>query len=148
MVFLFFFSKISGSILDPINKTNNNSNEIDVVVTIYWQRNYKNQEDFLKNDLEKCVSEKSKEDSKKDAHIIRQECISLQDELKEKIPFYDQLFKLKFGELAIYRLRVRCICDSAKRNKQCAQFLNREGQRWNSYLGEMGDGYCRHRNYG
>ncbi|XP_023022317.2 uncharacterized protein [Leptinotarsa decemlineata] len=147
-------SKITsvGAIVDSINVTNG-SNSIDIVFIKYWIPTHIGHQEMLKQDIKDCIDDKIKENSEDTAvHkyqktisaeqriLFEKECLEEQESLKIGLDYFQQLYKLRLGQMTVYRLRLECKCMSERKNARCAEFLPKDKQNWPSYLGRFGDG--------
>ncbi|CAH1113366.1 unnamed protein product [Psylliodes chrysocephalus] len=138
-----------GAILDSFNTTNT-TNSFDIIFVTYWQPTIKKKEEFLKLDIQECIRDKLEQDKtahvdqkttdKEQRELFEGECLEEQANLKNEFSFFNQLNRLRLGQMTLYRLRIQCDCVNKKQNESCAKFLPKEKQSWPSYLGRLGDG--------
>ena len=47
----------------------------------------------------------------------------------------------RFGNLTVYRFRLKCECSKIENSQVCSDFLPMEKQAWGGYLGTLGNSY-------
>uniref|UniRef100_A0A1Y1L8D8 FAM234A/B beta-propeller domain-containing protein n=1 Tax=Photinus pyralis TaxID=7054 RepID=A0A1Y1L8D8_PHOPY len=150
-----------GALASPFNSS---KNSIDLILVTYWINPKKGAQVLLEEDF-RCINEKlaSKEnvqplDKEVLEEMLMEECLekrgvflkirtndnNLSSDLKN-FPYYHQVSRLGFGQMTVYRLQIRCMCE-AKQGSRCARFLPLQEQPWPSYLGRSGDGVFTTRN--
>ncbi|KAL1517716.1 hypothetical protein ABEB36_001447 [Hypothenemus hampei] len=136
-------SKVSsvGAVLSAFNVTTNQSgNLIDIVFVKYWQPMEISIETILERDLQQCLQDKQ---VNSDQLMLEKECREDQETIQNNYAYFNQLSSLRLGQMTVYRLRIRCECDSNyddKIKERCVRFLPGKLQAWNEYLGRNGDG--------
>ncbi|XP_076263482.1 uncharacterized protein LOC143198239 [Rhynchophorus ferrugineus] len=139
-----------GAVLNPFNTSSNISNIIDVVFIKFWQPVQNSIETLLKMDIEDCISTKflqvtpeQKTTQSEQRTLFQKECQDEQDNLKNSFAYFNELAQLKLGQMTVYRIRIRCDCDSSYNQEikeRCVRFLPKDAQSWSQYLGPRGDG--------
>lgn len=74
------------------------------------------------------------------AAVFMRECDDEYKAYQKDMPFYSKIFDLRLGQMIVYKLRIKCVCQILKNSEKCAQFLPTESEGWTSYLGRYGDG--------
>lgn len=145
-------------ILDSVTNTgavtksfNSTGNTIDIVFFTFWTMPRKTGEQVLDEHLQKCVNDKlniqegsaksyDKSFIEEQAAIRMRECEEEYKAFKKDMPYYNQIYRLQLGRMTVYRLRLECTCQVAKKFEKCAKFLSPEKEGWTSFLGRNGDG--------
>lgn len=68
------------------------------------------------------------------------ECDDEYKAFQKGMPYYNQIFNLRLGQMVVYKLRIKCECQAVKRSEECAIFRPTENEGWTSYLNRNGDG--------
>lgn len=139
---------------------------VDVVFIKFWEQSAKlSVETLVSRDIQECVEGKSAlnsgslsntqkkitnynnnlytDNSPEQLTHYQTECQNEQEGVRRDFPFFNKLARFTQGQTTVYRIRIRCDCDSTydKQIKQrCANFLPHDLQGWPQYLGRNGDG--------
>lgn len=74
------------------------------------------------------------------ATVFMRECEDEYKAFQKDMPYYNQIYRLRLGQMTVYKLRLQCACQVLKTSERCAKFLPTENEGWTSYLGRNGDG--------
>ncbi|KAK5640326.1 hypothetical protein RI129_011137 [Pyrocoelia pectoralis] len=151
-----------GALASPLNSS---KNAIDLVLITYWINPKKGAKVLLEEDF-RCINEKlkvaltSKEnirpvDKEMLEEMFMKECLEKRGVVLKihtndnnnnfkNFP-YNQVLRLGYGQMTVYRLQIECLCLSEV-GIRCLKFLPLQEQPWPSYMGRFGDGVFRMRN--
>ncbi|KAJ8975519.1 hypothetical protein NQ317_010634 [Molorchus minor] len=143
-----------GAILNqPKNLTNNTAsidNTVDIVFITYWQPGILEEEDMLRRDIQDCINDKTEQKSEgtpkpwlsenhrqRTKSPVQKGVSGGTGQPETDFPHFNQLHQLRLGQMTVYRLRIKCECRAADKNREVRQVFTERSAKLACIFGEV-----------